>query len=604
MTTLITFLLKLPASVRTVDVLGSWDSFREAYPLEKDRQAGPGHWRGCHCFKNITCDGFRLDPTVRRNGALKMGGTYWYFYRLNGEIEHHDPIEPSTTACPLLPGQEVNILEVPTEPPRCLGENWETNVFTLDPNAKYRPSKPPVRQKPTPLPSDTPSADSTRAILPVLERQEPPVVASATPPTATLQPPDNEAPKTSQGLCFPFTSSSSLMAKIFKLRGSKSAPEIGGKSGLKRGPFKSFWRRSTEDEESRQCYRQTPNTPKESQSEIALKTPHCDSSEQPPAVNQAAYVAPWVAGSTTDHVPAGCPSHSIAGQTTMGSTIESASQVLHTDVLDDTAMQRSSTIAKTRSPTPSPTSVNNGLGVQTIFGAPTTACIAANSVDMAIPRREDLGEANMSRPKNLTRSSTGSIRESSPFALPIQTNTPRIGLLEGEKSRASSVTRVAAFTGRPPSLLHDNRETLESFYLASPTLDGQISPHYLSQPGSPSVRDFDEAWEPDSPSWLASQSAPFESPPLLGKPTFGVGFDSLPMPPLSGRSGFQGYSLPPEEHASDLTLRKLPSSQRQPSPSSHSHRLVQSWNDGSSQQHLAALDELVDDLGHLGQIIV
>lgn len=493
---------------------------------------------------------------------------------------------------------------MPTEPPRCLGENWETNVFTLDPNAKYRSSKPPVRQKPTPLPSDTPSADSTRAILPVLERQEPRVGASATPPTATLQRPDNEAPKTSQGLCIPFTSSSSLMAKIFKLRGSKSAPEIDGKSGLRRGPCKSFWRRSTEDEEGRQCYRQTPNIPKENQSEIALKTPHCDSSERPSALNQTTHVAPWVAGSTADHVPAGCPSHSIAGQSTMGSTIESASQVLHTDVPDDTSMKRSSTIAKTCSPTPFPTSMNNDLGVQTIFGAPTTACIAANSVDMAVPGWGELHEANMSRRKNLTGSSTGSIRESSPSALPIQANTPRIGLLEGEQSRASSVTRVAPFTGRPPSLLHDNRETLESFYLASPTLDGQMSPHYLSQPGSPSVRDFEDVWEPESPSRLASQPAPFESPPLLGKPTFGRGFDSLPMPQLSSRSGFQGYSLPQEEHASDLTLRKLSSSQQQPSPSTHSHRLVQSWNDGSSQQHLAALDELVDDLGHLGQIIV
>lgn len=394
------------------------------------------------------------------------------------------------------------------------------------------------------------------------------------------------------------------MAKIFKLRGSKSAPEIGGKSGLRRGPFKSFWRRSTEDEESRQCYRQPPNIPKESQSEIALKTPRCDSSERPSALNQAVYVAPWVAGSTTDHVPAGCRSHSIAGQSTIGSTIESASQVWHEDVLDDTSMQRSSTISKTFSTAPFPTSMINGPGVQAIFGAPNTAYTAADAADMAIPRRGDLHEANMSRPKNPTGSSTGSNRESSPFALPIQTNTPRIGLLEGEKSRASSVTRVAPFTGRPPSLLHDNRETLESFYLASPTLNGQMSPHYLSQPGSPSVRDFEEASEPESPSRLASQSAPFESPPLLGKPTFGGGFDSLPMPQLSSSSGFQGYSLPHEEHASDLTLRKVPSSQQQPSPSSHSHRLVQSWNDGSSQQHLAALDELVNDLGHLGQIIV
>lgn len=522
-------------------------------------------------------------------------------------MEHHDPIEPSTTACPLLPGQEVNILEVPTEPHGCLREIGETNVFTLDPNAKYNPRKPPVRPRPTPVPSDTLSADSVRSVLPVLERQRAPVGTSAPPPTATLQPPDDEPPKTSQGLCIPFPSSYSLMAKMFKLRGSKSAPEVDGKlSGLRQGPFKSFWRRSTEDEERRQSYRQMPTIPTESQPEVTFKTPHWDSSEWPPAVAQPAYVAPWVADSTTDHVPAGYPSYSTASQSTIGLNLQPASQMLYEDVLDDSSMRRSSTKPKPSSPASFPASANNELEGQSVFGAPTTACTPADSANMTIPRWRDFHETNLPRPKNLTESSTGTIREGSPFALPIQTNTPRIGLSEGEKSRTSSVTRVAR-SARPPSLLHDNRETLESFYLASPTLDGQLSPHYLSQPESPSVRDFEEAWESEDQSRLASQSTPCESPPLLGNPTFGGDFDLLPMPQLPS-SGFQGYSLPETEHASTLTLRKLPSNtftpSQQRSPSSHSHRLVQSWNDGSNQQHLTALDELVDDLGHLGQIII
>lgn len=69
----------LPPHIRTVDVLGSWDNFQESYPLRRDRQAGPGHWRGCHSFKKITCDGHDLDVSGGREGALKMGGTYWYF---------------------------------------------------------------------------------------------------------------------------------------------------------------------------------------------------------------------------------------------------------------------------------------------------------------------------------------------------------------------------------------------------------------------------------------------------------------------------------------------------------------------------------------------
>ncbi|KAL8849563.1 MAG: hypothetical protein Q9221_005497 [Calogaya cf. arnoldii] len=545
---------------------------------------------------------------MRRNGALKMGGTYWYFqYRLDGEFEHHDPVEPSTTTCPLLPGQEVNILEVPSEPQGPLREIWESNVFTLDPNAKYNSSKPPVRPKPTPLASDTLSSDMVRLALPVLERQRAHAGTSAPPPTATLEPPENEPPKTSQGLCMPFPSSSSLMAKIFRLRGSKSAPEVDGKSsGARRGPFKSFWRRSTEGEEKRQSCRQMPTTPMESQAEGAVKTPHWDSSEWPPAVTQAAYVAPWIADSTTDRVLTSHTSHSLADQSTIGPSSELASQMLHEDVLDQNSMRRSSTNSKPSAPGSSLDSANIQSEGQNIFGAPTTTSTPVASADIAHGRRRSFREANLPGPDDYTESNTGSLREGSPFVLPIQTNTPPIRLSEGEKSQTNSVTRVAR-SARPPSLLHDSRVTLESLYRTSPMLDGQLSPHYLSQPESPSVRDFDEAWESESQSRLASQSTPGEIPPVLAESTFGKGeFELLPMPQLPS-PGFQVYSLPEAEHASSLTLRKLPSDtfteSHQRSPSSQSHRFVQSWDDGSDQRHLTALDELVDDLGHLGRII-
>lgn len=61
-------------------LLGSWDNFTREYGMEKDPRIGQGHWRGCHTFTNITCDG-KTHSTSRkgRNGALKMGGTYWYY---------------------------------------------------------------------------------------------------------------------------------------------------------------------------------------------------------------------------------------------------------------------------------------------------------------------------------------------------------------------------------------------------------------------------------------------------------------------------------------------------------------------------------------------
>lgn len=50
--------------------------------MQKDSRTGRGHWRGCHSFQNIICDGDSLNTTGSRNGGLKMGGKYWYYVSL------------------------------------------------------------------------------------------------------------------------------------------------------------------------------------------------------------------------------------------------------------------------------------------------------------------------------------------------------------------------------------------------------------------------------------------------------------------------------------------------------------------------------------------
>ena len=72
-----------PTTVYSVEILGSWDNFSKPYQLKRDRKTGPGQWRGCHTFENITCDGDTLDASTSRDGGLKMGGTYWYYVRLH-----------------------------------------------------------------------------------------------------------------------------------------------------------------------------------------------------------------------------------------------------------------------------------------------------------------------------------------------------------------------------------------------------------------------------------------------------------------------------------------------------------------------------------------
>ncbi|EER38055.1 conserved hypothetical protein [Histoplasma capsulatum H143] len=144
-TTLMTFLV-------SVKLFGSWDNFTRAYPMEKDSRIGRGHWKGCHTFTNIICDGETKPPTPGRNGGLRMGGTYWYYYQLDNEIDFFNEAEPVTTSCALLPGQPLNVLNVPINLPSShthLGRGTKpasqiSNDGTMNPADKYlNPRAPP-----------------------------------------------------------------------------------------------------------------------------------------------------------------------------------------------------------------------------------------------------------------------------------------------------------------------------------------------------------------------------------------------------------------------------------------------------------------------------
>ncbi|KAI9780630.1 MAG: hypothetical protein M1816_002791 [Peltula sp. TS41687] len=120
--------------------------------MEKDLRRGRGSWRGCHSFEDISFEGPSCVMSRKRDGGLKMGGRYWYYYVLDGDVEFHSPAEPSTTGCPFLPGQAVNVLELPFE----LGPeqthdrshsasdiSWPmTSARTLDPTDKYMKPRP------------------------------------------------------------------------------------------------------------------------------------------------------------------------------------------------------------------------------------------------------------------------------------------------------------------------------------------------------------------------------------------------------------------------------------------------------------------------------
>lgn len=156
--TLLTFNFDAPHNISQVELLGSWDNFTHAYAMQHDRRRGPTHWTGCFRFTHIVYDGRSPSFTPPRNGGLRQGGRYWYFYRLDDSTEAYDATRDVTSVCPLLPGQLMNIIEVPVEAkeevlrPRSDSGVFDTSdraflsfsyQYTLDPATKYKPLSPP-----------------------------------------------------------------------------------------------------------------------------------------------------------------------------------------------------------------------------------------------------------------------------------------------------------------------------------------------------------------------------------------------------------------------------------------------------------------------------
>ncbi|KAE8142620.1 hypothetical protein BDV38DRAFT_127611 [Aspergillus pseudotamarii] len=169
--------------------------------MEHDRRIGPGHWRGCHSFTSIICDGTPKNIGSSRSGGLKMGGTYWYYYLLDDDVEYYNHAEPVTSHCPLLPGQPVNVLHVPvilpdTRPIYPCDRSpspQQTEERTMDPNDKYmnprqapKPALPRLRTSPPLLQQPTPTWSFNTSPLGLLTNRGASQPNSAT-PKATIQ---------------------------------------------------------------------------------------------------------------------------------------------------------------------------------------------------------------------------------------------------------------------------------------------------------------------------------------------------------------------------------------------------------------------------------
>lgn len=119
--------------------------------------------------------------------CLLIYGLTWAQYVLDDDIEHYNHAEPATTKCPLLPGQPVNVLQVPVILPDSRthgrGDSVSSQKLTMNPEDKYlNPREPP---KPKPRLRTSPGVPQQATFESSLK---PPTLGAAA--RSTSQPPD------------------------------------------------------------------------------------------------------------------------------------------------------------------------------------------------------------------------------------------------------------------------------------------------------------------------------------------------------------------------------------------------------------------------------
>ena len=546
-TTLRTFLLETPSTITSVEVLGSWDNFTQPYPLDRDRGLGRGHWRGCHAFPNV-------GQKVRTVG-LNMGSVYWYYYRFDGgEVDYHDPVEPSTTACPLLPGQNVNVLEVPLEvggSPDGSTTALDDHQWTLDPNAKYS----------TPKPCD-PAKHAKRAIDAsamanfhnAWKERSPQGVTPQSHQSYTDLPRPRSRQSSSKGFIegvkkrAAWLRPSSSAVKSPKLGDSGSGPDPEQRRTL----FGSSKRllRSSKAERKSMFYKHQTNS-----------VPTCG----PGQANWDVPPLPAKAQTLQVRAPVNTRHGARSGTAYVG---------------DENPVSTSSLLGTLECPPVPP--VDAAFVKATTNQQPVSITEGHNlTLDEVLTDRYQSGPQEQQ---------TDGRSDPNPGAS--QPSYSKPAPLDLTKSNSMSPDIAPSFT---------YTSTLSPCRLSS----------QLSQPATPSFRNFDDDF-----SWIRPESAtlhPHGDVKTADYPYHSDTFEphAVSTDTTAPVAGFQGYKHPAVDHASALTIKRLPSTTF--SLSSHAedlpgpeprHEYVQAWNEGQKGHYLTGQQRLVEEMGYLGQAII
>lgn len=497
-------------------------------------------------------------------------------YRVDGDIDFHDPANPSTTSCPFLPGQVVNVLDVPAQAIPMNGVNrreldlLESAIYTMDPRDKYLKPRPVIRREDLP-----PLACPTTARAATGKNQFK-LFGTTYRDTPLPTPKANEANVLANSWKFwkrrpeasPSPGKSSLLAKFQRIRGTQTEVLIGS-----------------------QDFRRRVETSKEAST--VPRQPFCVPNYKAASTNDL---------SSTDGLVVQRPGFKCGpGPVTTAHSWSNAS------FLDVRCSAMEESRHNLRGSCNAPITLEDLR--QEILAEASASCDLGPLEPPRIRNsftKEGCAEARTISLKGVVSNSSSSpstpqtlsVPEDNPEYVGSLASLPEKEIQDDHLSHGHGFQRKQSFTGSV-SLSYRTSENFSPGLASTNNMSDVMSHHRLSQPETPSTSEHEgDCVDASTKSVSQMQRIHVRDDEAEIPDLHGMGSNSTTTLHDETYHGFCGYNLPELDQGSTPTLKRLPNKPF----NSFKHDQVHSWNDGS-EHRMTALETLINDLGYLGKVI-
>lgn len=546
-------------------------------------------------------------------------------YQLDGDVEYHNPAEPSTTSCPLLPGQPVNVLDVPMQ----IGDedsrarSGSTSAVTaatctMNPEDKY------LNPRPAPIPT-LPRLTTSQTSLhgPTDHSSSPRYGRSPWSARSGKNSSSSGSPVNfSRLLSYARKASAGRASRSLSPRRDPRQQEILGFSSAPKTADAIF-----ETNRGRRGFGRVGKQPQISDPVLISTTNHSrycmslrDTHSEPPSrlsdfQDVRAEAPSFLFAESFAKINTRPPQLATRSKSQEPSSLRNAVYIEDLALgVDDSDISQNKTDLEDKSNTSNTplkahiaeSHLAHATGIDSRVNLPEVVTTASSSTSQ---NSQTCSKSSLGYLPNLAIDFEADHAETfEPHALSMQADRPQF--LRSHFSEWSTAT----ITQPPPSTFSMNDHTSPSLSYATDPSSDPSSPCRLStQFDTPLPSELDDhmfasEYTAHSDVYLQNQSTN-ESKKLPLNNLHIATADLHPQATGFDIRGFQGYSLPQEEYASELTLRKPPTpgfAAPLPQPATGSQNgadKVQCWNDGS-EDRLSAMDELFNDLGYLGGVIL